>query len=445
MRRFRWRMAAAVSLLCLISLGVEGYFAWRGLPWSYALFIAAASALAAIAIAAYLSRPVEELAEKMAGQALSPGAAQTGDEIDRLAAACARITRQLEQLRRELHAEEEKLAAILEQVSDGLLIVDGEGIIQAMNPSAEALFGVAAEKALGRSLAEALRQHQIVELWQRSQESGEAIRAAIDNAPRRVFLQGIATPLEGRKEGKTALLFQNLTRIRQLESVRRDFVSNISHELRTPLSALKALTETLDEGALEDPPAARRFLAQIQKEVDALSQMVEELLELSRIESGRVPLKIQATQPDEILKQATGRLRLQAERAGLSLEVECPPDLPLIRADATRLEQVISNLLHNAIKFTPAGGNILAKAWQDADEVVFLVQDSGIGIAAEDLPRIFERFYKADRARSGEGTGLGLAIARHLVEAHGGKIWAESVEGEGSRFYFSIPIYASLG
>jgi two-component system phosphate regulon sensor histidine kinase PhoR len=207
---------------------------------------------------------------------------------------------------------------------------------------------------------------------------------------------------------------------------------------------LKALTETLQDSALEDPPAARRFLQRIEAEVDALSLMVSELLELSRIESGKVPLQFTPVKPHDIISSAIDRLRLQAERAGLTIKYNEYTALPEILADRKRIEQVIVNLLHNAIKFTPEGGRIeLMANYSDElamNQVVISIQDTGVGIAEEDLPRIFERFYKADRARSGGGTGLGLAISRHLVEAHGGKIWAESRLGNGSTFFFSIPI-----
>jgi two-component system phosphate regulon sensor histidine kinase PhoR len=174
-------------------------------------------------------------------------------------------------------------------------------------------------------------------------------------------------------------------------------------------------------------------------EVDALTQMVQELLELSRIESGRVPLQLESVPPLELLESAVERLRLQAERSNLDVQVLGVRDLPEILADPPRVEQILVNLLHNAIKFTPPGGTIDLWAQEQNGDVLFTVVDTGIGIPSEDLPRIFERFYKSDRARSGGGTGLGLAIARHLVEAHGGRIWVESIESQGSKFYFTIP------
>jgi two-component system phosphate regulon sensor histidine kinase PhoR len=289
-------------------------------------------------------------------------------------------------------------------------------------------------------LARALRQHPVGELGHRTQQSSEVQVASFEVASKRVYIQGIAASLERELSGSVLFLFQNLTRQRYLETVRQDFISNISHELRTPLAALKALTETLAEGALEDPPAARRFLEQMDTEVDSLSLMVSELLELSRIESGRVPLNLLPTNAYQILAPAVERLSLQAERADLEILLDCRDDLPLVLADHQRLEQVVVNLLHNAIKFTPEGGQIAVAARQAQDSVIFSVKDTGIGIAEDDLPRIFERFFKADRARSTGGTGLGLAISRHLVEAHGGKIWVESIEGKGSKFSFSIPV-----
>jgi two-component system phosphate regulon sensor histidine kinase PhoR len=281
-----------------------------------------------------------------------------------------------------------------------------------------------------------------VEAWRRSRETGESQEESVELPARHLFLQLVVLP--DQTTGGSLLLVQNLTRVRRLETVRRDFISNVSHELRTPLASLKALTETLQEGALEDPKAARRFLGRIETEVDALTQMAAELLELTRIESGQVPLEMKAVDPANLLNLSSDRMRAQAERAGLKLRVEAPTCMPMIQADAPRLEQVLVNLIHNAIKFTQPGGEVVLSTSSEGNFIHFSVRDSGSGIPADELERIFERFYKADRARSGGGTGLGLSIARHIVEAHGGKIWAESAEGRGSTFYFTIPVNQAL-
>lgn len=332
-----------------------------------------------------------------------------------------------------LGAERERLATVLEQMPDGVLIAGSDGNIEFANPAAKRLFG---QGVLHFSVTKALRHHQLVHAWQKCKQDGEMQVESVE-LPGGQFLQLVVIP-DRHMPGGSLLLVQDLTRVRHLETVRRDFVSNISHELRTPLASLKALTETLQDGALDDPEAARRFLGRISIEVDALTQMAQELLDLSRIEAGQVALDLRPIAPRKLLRSAAERMRLQAERARLSLTVHCPANLPRVQADLPRVEQVLVNLIHNAVKFTRPGGKVALLAEAGEGVVRFAVQDNGSGIPADDLPRIFERFYKADRARSGGGTGLGLSISRHLVEAHGGRIWAESREGEGSTFYFTL-------
>jgi two-component system phosphate regulon sensor histidine kinase PhoR len=235
------------------------------------------------------------------------------------------------------------------------------------------------------------------------------------------------------------VILQDLSQTRRLQTARRDLVANVSHELRTPLASLKALTETLRDGALDDPPAATRFLDQLNGQVDDLTQIVDELVELTRIESGQVPLRLAPVMVADVVNAVLQRLAPQAERAGLVIASRIPADLPAILADRDRIGQVTTNLLHNAIKFTPRGGRVEVEAAVQASEVVVSVHDTGIGISAESLPRVFERFYKVDRSRTEGGTGLGLAIAKHIVQAHGGRIWVESREGEGSTFSFAVP------
>ena len=267
---------------------------------------------------------------------------------------------------------------------------------------------------------------------------------SVELASRRQFIQLVVVP--DAHGGGSLLLAQDLTTMRRLETVRQDFVSNISHELRTPLASIRALAETLMDGAVRDPSAAPRFLEQMINEVDALTQMSQELLDLASIESGKAGLTLERANPHDLLDAAARRMRLQAERANLGVRIDCSDALPEVLADAGRLGQVVVNLIHNSVKFTPPGGTITLSAGHSPESpagargfVEFAVKDTGRGISADDLPRIFERFYRADKARSSGGTGLGLSIARHIVEAHGGRIWAESVEGQGSTIRFTIP------
>jgi two-component system, OmpR family, phosphate regulon sensor histidine kinase PhoR len=400
--------------------------------------------LLALALSSYTTQPLRRLADYVVrqgkGKKSLPAFNARSDEVGQLEQAFAEMAVQLESRIDDLQQERGTLAAVLANMTDGILIVDRQGNVQLINLAAQRMFGVTESDALTHSLIEVVRNHQVASLWRKSQSSGEQQTVTLETSPDRLLVQGIATPLQQSLPGSILLVFQDLTRVRRLEMVRRDFVSNVSHELRTPLASLKALTETLMEGALEDPPAARRFLTRMEGEIDNLTQMVQELLELSRIESGKVPLERRSISPIELLTPAVERMQLQAERAGLNLSLECPEDLPAVYADPGRVEQVLVNLLHNAIKFTPPGGKISVSAYREGGNVVIYVKDSGVGIAPDALPRIFERFYKADKARSGGGTGLGLSIARHLVEAHGGKIWAESMVGQGSTFNFTIPL-----
>lgn len=355
--------------------------------------------------------------------------------LEDLSNAVARLAQELLARQNLLEAERVKLASVLDQMTDGVLIADASGMVTFANPAATRILG--AHPLVGRSVAEAVRHYQLIETWQRSRETGVGQNETLELPARRQFLQFFALP--DRQSGGSLLLIQDLTRLRRLETVRRDFISNLSHELRTPLASLKALTETLRSGALADPQAAPRFLGRIETEVDALAQMAQELLDLSRIEAGQSELKLAAITPAVLLGSAAERMRAQAERAGLALTVQATGDLPEVRVDRARLEQVLVNLIHNAVKFTPPGGEVTLFAEREGESIRFAVQDTGIGIPEDDLPRIFERFYQVDRSRTGSGTGLGLSIARHIVEAHGGRIWAESVEGEGSTFFFTIP------
>jgi two-component system phosphate regulon sensor histidine kinase PhoR len=364
------------------------------------------------------------------------------DELGRLAHTFNLMADELDSRLSELVDQRNTLEAVLTLMADGVVITARDERVELINPAAARILGVSRDAAVGQRFVTVARDHQVVEVWRRCKHESEEQSDVVDMVGDRPILQVMVTPL---REGGCLVLLQDLTKIRRLETVRRDFISNISHELRTPLASLRALVETLQDGAMEDPQAAERFLSLMNVEVDALAQIVEELLELSRIESGRVPLRMIPTTLGEIIEPSIERMRQQAERAGVVLAADLPADLPPVLADAARAGQVVGNLLHNAIKFTPDEGKVTLTARLGDGEVIVSVEDTGIGIAPDDLTRIFERFYKVDHARSGGGTGLGLAIARHIVEAHGGRIWATSVEGRGSTFIFALPVAEGPG
>jgi two-component system phosphate regulon sensor histidine kinase PhoR len=339
----------------------------------------------------------------------------------------------------EMQEDRNKMDAILSNMKDGVILVNEQGIVTQINPAAQKMFDIDLNSADGGSLTEVVRQHQVIDLWKRCQENRDTQSVLLQLSLDQEIIQATASPVEENLPGDVLLLFQDLTLVNKLQTVRQDFISNVSHELRTPLASLKVLAETLLDGAIKDSKAADQFLAQMDGEIDNLTQIVQELLELSKIESGRVPLSLQPISPDDLVAPAIERMRLQAERAGISLINNLPGDLQQVNADSNRIQQVLVNLLHNAIKFTNPGGSVTVTAMDDEKYIIFSVTDTGLGIAEDDQLRIFERFYKTDRSRASSGTGLGLSIARHLIDGHGGRIWVKSKIGTGSTFFFSLP------
>jgi two-component system phosphate regulon sensor histidine kinase PhoR len=334
--------------------------------------------------------------------------------------------------------ERNRLLAALNSSADAVIALDSAAHIAFANRAAQELLGRPLEELGGQALTWMLPDERVAEALRAAREEGRRETALIER-PNRQYLRVGAAPIAGGGDWAALLVFHDLTDVRRTEQVRRDFVANVSHELRTPLASVKAVIETLQGGALDDRPAAEEFLRRASDEIDRLVQLVEELLELSRIESGEMPLARQRVDLRPLLEHAVERLRRQAERAGVDLALELPPGLPAVTGDPERLERVAVNLIQNAIKFTPAAGSVRVSATTSDGAVRVSVADTGVGIAAEDLPRVFERFYKADRARGGTGTGLGLAIVKHTVEAHGGGVSVESDEGHGSTFSFSLP------
>ena len=444
--------------LILILLATAGLWIYIGRPDCAAacaqqgvivagLLLAGAAVLIAYLVARDWTHPLQtltQLAHQLrAGQTHSHVFAKRQDELGQLIHAFNDMTEHFHHKIAALIQERQQSARVLAHMADGILFVDAAGRITSLNQAAARILDTVEAEAVGRSVAEVVRHHELIALWQRCQTQGEEQIAAIEIGGE-LFLQTIITPFRENDVPGYLISLQDLTAIRHLQMMRRDFISNISHELRTPLASLRAVVETLQDGALDDPPAAQRFLERADLEVDTLTQMVEELLELSRIESGQVPLKLEKTAVADLVLNPMERLRPQAERNEIELVLDLSLGLPLVLADASRVQQVVANLLHNAIKFSASGDQVVVQAHvsESGTAVLFSVKDNGIGIPAVDLPRIFERFYKSDRSRTrGEGgTGLGLAIARHIIQAHNGRIWAKSKEGKGSTFYFTLPV-----
>jgi len=292
---------------------------------------------------------------------------------------------------------------------------------------------------VGKPLAWSMPDAQVVEAVHSSRRLGEP-QNVIAERPNRRFLEVTITPIIGGGEWASLMVLHDISEVRQAEHIRRDFVANVSHELRTPLAAVKSVIDTLNAGAIEDTTTARDFLSRADAELDRLVAMVEELLQLSRIESGERSLAFEDLAVDELISGAVNRLRLEAEKQGLSITIDVQPLTPPIKADRDLLESALVNLIQNSVKYTPRGGSIEVSARAEDGIVTVDISDTGEGIDPTDLPRVFERFYKADRARRAGGTGLGLAIVKHTAEAHGGTIKAESHLGKGSTFSLSIPV-----
>jgi two-component system, OmpR family, phosphate regulon sensor histidine kinase PhoR len=331
---------------------------------------------------------------------------------------------------------------LLDSMLEGLLLLDERGCIQLANRAFTTLFEVTVD-IRGRTIIEALRLHELAALVSsldtRKQVLGYELKLPGLNER---WLQINAAAIlngKGRRHG-TVLVFRDLTRLKQLESARQEFVANVSHELRTPLSLIKGYVETLLDGARDNPEVATKFLQTIDRNAERLRLLIEDLLTISELESGRVKLNLHVVALGPVVAKVLEDYRARAETKGLSLINEVS-DLA-VRADVDRLEQVLGNLVDNGIKYGRAKGSVTVSAHAvDGGQIEVSVQDDGPGIPAEAVERLFERFYRVDKARSREqgGTGLGLAIVKHIVQSHGGRVWATSEPGHGAKFSFVLP------
>jgi two-component system phosphate regulon sensor histidine kinase PhoR len=422
---------------------------WTALGEALVAGVAAALLLGAWR-ARTLAAPVLELARAAgrisAGDLTARAAVQSRDEIGQLAGTFNAMAEQLRQKLAAVSEERNKIEAIISSMSDAVVAVDRQGMILLLNRSAEDLLGLP-QATRGQRLEDLLGEHPFRRCIEAAAGGCRDVVEEVSPHPLGDRTLDVhATPLRG-PEGDCAgavAVVRDVTELRRAERLRRELTANISHELRTPLTSIKGFTETLLEGAIADESASRRFLAIIDSEAARLMKLVDDLMDLSRLESRAVSMEPAPVRLDALVTGALSGMRPQADRRRITLRGTT--DLAIVLVDRDRILQVLTNLLDNAIKFTPEGGTVDVSVTSTPAGAVVSVTDTGRGIPADDLPRIFNRFYRVDRSRSrgAGGTGLGLAIAKHIVEAHGGRISVASRVNTGSTFAFTLPLASAL-
>jgi len=342
----------------------------------------------------------------------------------------------IEQLFDSVAAEHARLEAVFDASSDGMVALSADTTVRFLNPAAVQVFEKPMSESVGRSFIETARDYELDALVRRviaDRTHGET--SVVTFGPRRMPLRAAALPISDGGDWAVLLTLTDLTEVQRVDQVRRDFLSNVSHELRTPLAAIRALVETLDDGVDEED--APEFLGRIHQQVERLTSLVNELLDLSRIESGAINLDPEPVEVAALVAEAASLLRTRTEPLGVGVVFEGEP--LTVEADRPSLLRVVSNLLDNAAKWSPQGGTIHVGCEDEGELVAIQVRDEGPGIPEQDLPRVFERFYKGEASRATSGVGLGLAIVKHLVRAHGGTATVESRPGEGASFTVRLP------
>ena len=344
---------------------------------------------------------------------------------------------------RQLADEQAQQQALFNSMTEGVLVLDGAGRIRIANQALERLFGISTD-IRGQTVLEAFRLHELQTLINRVLLEGQVLAHELEltSLERRCLQVNAARFLnrEGRHQG-VILVCHDLTRLKQLENTRQEFVANVSHELRTPLSMIKGYVETLIDGAKDNPEVALRFLQTIEKHADRLTYLIEDLLTISRLESGQITLNVQAADLRTVIQRALDDMEGRSRDKTVELINEVPAGIH-VRVDVDRLQQVLFNLIDNAIKYGRQEVRVAVGARETGGKFIEAwVRDNGPGIPPEHLERVFERFYRIDKARSREqgGTGLGLAIVKHIIQSHGGEVWAESEAAQGATFHFTLP------
>ncbi|UJF34745.1 two-component system histidine kinase PnpS [Paenibacillus hexagrammi] len=406
-------------------------------------------------IARGITRPIEKMTKvamqitNMNYKARVPSLGK--DEVGQLGQAINRMSDSLQQQMEHIKENERRLQGVLENMMSGIMMIDRSQHIVLLNPSAEYLLGFTSQELLGKKYTEAKQQYEFTKLIQECIETKEAIREEIIfYYPSERILELTINPVSHEEEEWAGVLIvlHDITAVRRLERMRSEFVANVSHELKTPIAAVKGFAETLLAGALNDRDTAESFLHIIFDESERLNRLIGDILELSKIESKRIPMNFSPVYVPEFLDRTVNVVRTEAEKKNIELNVQVEDDIYL-EADEDRLRQIFINLLSNGISYTQEGGKVRIKvepldlnAQGDYERLRFIVSDTGIGIPKKDLPRIFERFYRVDKARSRSsgGTGLGLSIVKHLVELHKGNIRVDSEVGLGTKFIIELPV-----
>lgn len=406
--------------------------------WVTALALLAATG-GSILAARQLAEPLRQIRQTVADMARGDFSGRLylrkPREVAEVANGLNLVASRLQESIDQLQERTRELSTLLENMADGVVVTDRYGTISRANPAALRLLG-SRTRTPGARLAEVLPHAEVQSL----------LSACPGGQPREVVLQHedfllrlVASPIERG----CVVVVQDLTPVRRLETMRRDFVANLSHEIRTPLAVIKALAETLEK--IGDPAEARPFLNQMSGQVDRLVNLTRRLLELARLESGQANVNLRPCRLDEIVRSLIQALAPVAGAKGLTVQANFPSSLPPVLADAELLRELLSCLLDNAVKFTPAGGRVEIGACGQDTAIKVWVKDTGRGISRDEQERIFERFYKGERLRSGSGSGLGLAIAKHIALIHGGRIWVESEPERGSTFFFTLPAASAAG
>jgi len=372
-----------------------------------------------------------------------PGGSSS-DALDALGASLNQTAARLDQTIRTLTEERNLSSAILGSMVEGVAVVNASERVLFSNPSFQSVLGLSAPPQPGSGLVEVVRQTELIEAVRKVLKGEPRVESeVVTGTLRQHFFAATVAAVRATKANGAVIVLHDITDLRKLERVRRDFVANVSHEFRTPLTAIQGFSETLLAGAMNDPQNRERFLGIILEHARRLARLTDDLLMFSKMDADRLELEIRRLPVEQLVSGCIETSQPRAIEKDLRLSVNLAKNLPDIAGDRRRLTEVLQNLLDNAIQYTPSGGQIMVSAETSDSEVLITVSDTGIGIPQADQPRIFERFYRVDVARSREvgGTGLGLSIAKHLMEAHGGKLWVESEVGQGSQFHFSVPIF----